>query len=487
MAAVSPFFASLLPEGELELDVCISVDWTFEDMFCVLEYIYSGKLLCSIQSKERILSILNDFGIFVPDNLQQQHSRPQPEDKRNNISNTITANCEKPMNIVVQTLQDNRIGAGNNASTSNSSVRLPTSINKNTENVSSKSKKLSTSNQKKVTQVEKENTRVNNSLTMKMDVRLRNPPLTYRAIFPKANVSFALSSDITELPSHLKDHSYDVTTTTPPPHQESSSNLLKPEAGTVQTNEGSVQTAPSIAQFTLQELPDKEAVTLQLPAQFVDEFALFKGRNTRQINRSFQRYAPNYPLTTYFSDTWGHGIYSTLKPNSRVTLVDQQKNRTVAREEHSVFPNRIPFQQQPTSVISRPRQTYSRHKNIIGGTCQQLNQRNVEVSVVKRHPTQNTEPHTQKISTEVNGQQSAHTAQPLQLHHFLFDNVFRSDQQTPERTVKEIKQQCKIIDEEESNENNVDLMLAKYYFKAEHRRKRVLRNKIRRLEKQLAK
>ncbi|XP_045023503.1 uncharacterized protein LOC123467774 [Daphnia magna] len=70
LAAASRFFSILLPDCELDLDVCISIDLSFEELFCVLEYIYSGKLLCSVKSKDRILSILKEFDIFVPDHLQ---------------------------------------------------------------------------------------------------------------------------------------------------------------------------------------------------------------------------------------------------------------------------------------------------------------------------------------------------------------------------------------------------------------------------------
>ena len=69
MAASSKFFASLLPEGELENEICISTELLYSDLFCILEYIYSGKLLCSLQKKDEILSLLREYQVFVPDNL----------------------------------------------------------------------------------------------------------------------------------------------------------------------------------------------------------------------------------------------------------------------------------------------------------------------------------------------------------------------------------------------------------------------------------
>lgn len=69
---MSPFFASLLPDGELDADICITVEWLHKDVFAVLEYIHSGRLMCSIQRKNRLLKILRQLQIFVPDELQEE-------------------------------------------------------------------------------------------------------------------------------------------------------------------------------------------------------------------------------------------------------------------------------------------------------------------------------------------------------------------------------------------------------------------------------
>ena len=70
LAAASPFLASILPDCELENDVCITTELLYDEMFCVLEYIYSGKLLCSADNKEKLLNILKDFKVFVPGHIQ---------------------------------------------------------------------------------------------------------------------------------------------------------------------------------------------------------------------------------------------------------------------------------------------------------------------------------------------------------------------------------------------------------------------------------
>ena len=67
LAAASPFFARLLPDCELESDVCVTTELTYDDMFCVLEYVYSGKLLCPTDSRNRLQEVLRQFQIVVPD------------------------------------------------------------------------------------------------------------------------------------------------------------------------------------------------------------------------------------------------------------------------------------------------------------------------------------------------------------------------------------------------------------------------------------
>ena len=75
LAAASSFFASILPDCELENDVCITTELLYDEMFCVLEYIYSGKLLCSADIKDKLLSILRDFKVYVPVDQQQEQTQ----------------------------------------------------------------------------------------------------------------------------------------------------------------------------------------------------------------------------------------------------------------------------------------------------------------------------------------------------------------------------------------------------------------------------
>lgn len=92
MAASSKFFASLLPEGELENEICIFTELLYSELFCILEYIYSGKLLCSIQQKDEILSLLKEYQVFVPDNLSTVGASIIDESELIDIGLPVTTN-----------------------------------------------------------------------------------------------------------------------------------------------------------------------------------------------------------------------------------------------------------------------------------------------------------------------------------------------------------------------------------------------------------
>lgn len=53
----------MLPDYQQEEDFVITVEYTYEEMFLILEYIYSGRLICSIDKKDRILSISKELKI----------------------------------------------------------------------------------------------------------------------------------------------------------------------------------------------------------------------------------------------------------------------------------------------------------------------------------------------------------------------------------------------------------------------------------------
>lgn len=63
LAAASPFFASILPDCRQEKEFFISVEYTYEELFSVLEYVYSGILMCSEGNREQILGIFTELGI----------------------------------------------------------------------------------------------------------------------------------------------------------------------------------------------------------------------------------------------------------------------------------------------------------------------------------------------------------------------------------------------------------------------------------------
>lgn len=75
LAAASPFFAKILPDCQQEEDFVITVEYTYEELFSVLEYVYSGRLVCSGEKRERILSLFQELKInMTPQSTVQQSS-----------------------------------------------------------------------------------------------------------------------------------------------------------------------------------------------------------------------------------------------------------------------------------------------------------------------------------------------------------------------------------------------------------------------------
>lgn len=72
--AASQFFASLLPDFQQEEDFMITVEYSYEEMFSILEYIYSGRLVSSVEKREQILNILSELKINTA--VQQPQIQP---------------------------------------------------------------------------------------------------------------------------------------------------------------------------------------------------------------------------------------------------------------------------------------------------------------------------------------------------------------------------------------------------------------------------
>ena len=77
LAASSQFFASFLPQGELENEICISTDLLYSELFCILEYMYSGRLMCTFEKKDEILKLLKEYQVLTnllkPGRLNSEH------------------------------------------------------------------------------------------------------------------------------------------------------------------------------------------------------------------------------------------------------------------------------------------------------------------------------------------------------------------------------------------------------------------------------
>lgn len=479
MAAASPFFADLLPENELELDICISVDLTFEEMFCVLEYVYSGKLLCSYQSKDSILSILKDFKIFVP-GCTTQMSTGQSSVSSSGIPAVSSITAETTENII----QATQCGT---AAISNSILESNTTVTNTSLRTLSKNSAE--------TQVEKENN-ISAATPKPNVITVQRKSLTssYRTLLPKP--SSVNIEEITEHdpPSHLMDHSYEqstspsivlvkpsshlkkrrIETTSICPNQALFSSASKPDSDSSQKN------------LTLQHLPDREAVTMQLPSHFADNFPQSNERYLTPI-KSTQRHKPGYTLRSYHVDTWCYGVFSPFEPEIRVSFTDSYycnytlaaatKRGTSSATDTSTF-------HQITSPVLRPQRVYSRSN----ATSQRQKQSNIAGLIIKKTDIQNMKAFNGKIHIVLKEQQPV---EPVQENAEWSDDLnshelTQSSIKLTEPILRPIRRKpIEKVSEEESNEDRIDYVLAKHFFKVECRRRKVLQNKFRRINRQL--
>lgn len=458
MAASSPFFAALLPNSELELDVCISIDLTFEEMFCVLQYIYSGKTFCALKIKERILSILKDFGIFVPENVQKQ--------KRCNLQETVAEH-----HGIIEIAE---IRSSNEAVTDNNKVQV-IERSRSTPSIDSTFIHMSPSNQTnkpndtleppEKTAIQCEQNR--NLLTEKHSKPLK--PINkktqnllaskYRPLLPKPDLKNCYSPDTT--PSQdSRDTSYDVCSSKSPILL-----LMKPTSSYHETKQ--IEKTPSanrnenrclvnvlgnktkmasnnqeINDLVVQNVTDKESVTLQLPGHISNE--------TNSSN--------TYSLPAH-QETGAYGINSSIEPVCESVEVDDDHNyslRTNKAQSALVCNPPIPT----PHLVSTPQLVYSHLKDVSG---LQRNQ-NIAGLIIKTSDIQN-----------INGCNGIHillNGNPPSVYP-----VF--PQLIPEQTISlEGEPTSKNgVCEEESIEDKNDLILAQNFLNAEKKRKRFLQKK----------
>lgn len=497
MAATSPFFAGLLPKNELEMEICISIELTYDEMFCVLEYVYSGKLLCPSQNKDKILSILKDFGIFVPTLHQQVSLNFQSMEGTNNElisqSEVVANNCSQ-----VSIPAGSSIGLLHYLPIPNFSVLPIPPIGKNGNLVlnSNLSAHNNIMNQLESNQNNSQDRQTNTPIISKTIGEVKNKSVVKknRRLLPKPSINFinispsltcgiqTSAQNLALKPSVLlvqPDHaSYKPTlfeTTVPATDKAFSLN---------NTKNLTIQTVRDIQdKFIIQTKPKREDVTLILPSQILNHSRPLKDANSRSVPNNCSLFPRDsiYQLSDYHTDTWHLGIYSPYGHGYGPADMEQTDttfamNSNVEKNQ-SLTPSEMPSAQQPTFLTAKTKHVYSRFKTISSLANQQkiINRKNVAGLIIK----------TSDIETVKECKGKLHIllkqlGKPTQEQHISTNQIIEN------QLAQQIQRKNGgMNNSEDTSEDKDDLIQAKKILSAENEKKRFLRKKFKRLDRQL--
>ncbi|KAI9565271.1 hypothetical protein GHT06_009056 [Daphnia sinensis] len=462
LAAASRFFSTLLPDCELELDVCISIDLSFEELFCVLEYIYSGKLLCSVKSKDRILSILREFDIFVPDHLQNSvycGRNGSSETEVEIIFEEAIASEPKTIKDSTNILQDtSSFGTSADVRVLNSGELILRESN------------ISSSNEDLFQNEEKLQEKFANSHKM-----YSNKSKTHCG----SKITNVSESIVESESRHFKDPLLPAVSNQPTSLEEMPESVVSSEIGAVEPNSNPSLSSSDVDrsnvedEWTIRQIPDRQTVTLQFPAQILGstnthpnelEHTLIK-RTTVPYNTS------TYPLPLYHSHTWCYGIYTPVDP----AMISQE----TALYDHSLPTNKgqqfvhdwTSFKQ-PTFLVSRPQRVYNRRELVA------RERPNQNKAVLKLTDIQNMKAYKGKIHVTLNGKPIVQPTLP-QLFHGGGD--YENGEPTESNNQQQqcmVRRSTSVASIPESEDDKIDLALAKHFLQEEVRLKQKLQMRL---------
>ena len=440
---MSPFFASLLPAGELDVEICITTEWQYEDLFAILEYIYSGNLLCPLQRKKRLLQILKELQIFVPSEQDTPTvddfvvvSCHEPGNSMAMYAWNVQASGEDNAGLHLETIGPDVIDIVEDSSTSRSSspssygsLRSSPSFEAHFNTDSSHSpimpEDVSPAASQHAIQMAIQNVMMDKPapLTKQPTAKAPSVPKMYRrkqnlgqssTHSPKPSPTVVQRAQTT--PVQLSSASKPAAkTTSPAAHQVYNRRNNKPYSRPVPHHlnvviqKGAHQAggrnqslvgnnpafqivqlgtdadclllvAPSDDGLALSSVPEKEAVTLKSPLFSFD---------TSLPEETRLPQAPAISLSRYHADTWCHGIYSPFELKIPIPYVEIGANEETHREDRR-FGHWSLFRL-PTFLVARPENVYPARKSALDFSS--VLNRNVHtglnVSVIKKVKTFN--------------------------------------------------------------------------------------------------
>jgi len=325
LAAASPFLASILPDCELENDVCITTELLYDEMFCVLEYIYSGKLLCSADNKEKMLNILQEFKVYVPSHVHEAREEPEIE-------------------IVIE---ENDRDCAKEKSTDDEDSRFS-----DTDLVH--------------IDLQLESETLGHPPEVNVNIVTTEEPVPARATDPLKIYSKKKGPAIQPLKEQQKASLVSSTsiskTPTDPRNLSTVSENSSLETSAELNNEKTILNSESLP-YTCNQSPIKDIVTIPLPSTWTnnDSSSVWNFEN-KELKRPLKPCNPSgYLLTTYFSHTWSYGIYSGCDNfRERMDTSKDKMNSIQHQPKGQPFIHNWTSFRQPTFLISRPQRVYNK-------------------------------------------------------------------------------------------------------------------------------
>ena len=423
LAAASSFFAALLPDCELELDVCISTDLTCEEMFCVLEYIYSGKLLCSAEIKDRILSILKDFNIFVPNRLydpdKSQNDSAALEDTVDLEDSSIDDSQAVPSK---PDFEDFQLVLGGEESADEQNP--PTKTSAALKMYCNKSKNLPQEN------------------LLNLDLTLRRSNIEIDSLQPLQDMEpdGFLGVQLPAIPSEYEENSMEETLA-----------------------------------ITNPRLPDRDSVTIQFPSQLYNQTVAYSNQlELSAMKRTTPHYfvSASYPLHLYHSHTWCYGVYTPVDPSDLISFETNQFDDPLANKKGTPIVHDWTSFRQPTFLVSRPLRVYGRRRDKMADPSTHSK------AVLKLTDIRNMKAFKGKIHVTLNGQPPVLQTSLPEIFHGTSDKESNRPGRRPMTNGGGVAG--------ESETDKIDLALAKHFLQEEVRTKQKLQLRLRMFSERLA-
>lgn len=429
--------------------------------------------MCPTKSKDRILNILKDFDIFVPNHIQTEAgSEPQINEfeELNTEELSETSNnsedfidCLEEDGSKVDHLQ--LVFEGEETA---NKEPFQSSLNHNqTINIWSSQQNLNAKSSMALRIYSNKNRTIYQEPNLQLDSKLK---------------TYVKEQEDAILLVHSLEASKSICTTL----SLTDDTLLKGELAT-RTGNGECETSRSRNKlitgqgsedtFTItdERIPDRENVTLSFPGQLYNETIPYsKQLELNVIKRSSSHYiSKSYPLSLYHSHTWCYGVYSPVETSELGPYEAKQDDNLSNNKKKTVFVHDWTSFRQPTFLVSRPSRVYGRRQ------ASTSNKLNPQKAVLKLNDIRNMKAFKGKIHVTLNGQPVFQSSLPEIFHG-------GSDKYIAESYTHNIRAERRSLNNGESDTDKIDLALAKHFLQEEVRTKQRLQLRIKMFSERLA-